>query len=73
MKTFKIEITLKVADSWVADGFDASERLEEIEEQIASILPFAYGHELQVKAKVIYAPSKAVINGLQSGEIEIKN
>jgi len=73
MKTFKIEITLKVADSWIADGFDASERLEEIEEQITSILPFAYGHELEVIAKLISAPSKAVIEALQSGELEIKN
>lgn len=40
MKTWKIEITMKVADSWIADGFNASdlERLEQAEEAFRQML-----------------------------------
>lgn len=65
MKIWKLAITLKIADSWIADGFDASERIEEIEQQIQNLLPFAYEHEFSVKAKVVKAPATAVINKLQ--------
>lgn len=65
MKNWKIEITLKVDDSWVEDGFDASERIEDIQDKIASLLPYAFGHEVIVKAKITQAPAKEVIKKLQ--------
>lgn len=73
MKTWKLSITVKVADSWVADGFNLSERIEEIEEQIANILPFAYGHEVEIKAKITFSPKATTIEALQNGELEIKD
>jgi methyl coenzyme M reductase subunit D len=68
MKTWKIEITLKVDDSWVADGFDASERIEEIEDLMTNMLPYAYEHEVQAKVKILKAPAKEAILKLQGYE-----
>jgi len=65
MKTWKIEVTLKVADNWVEDGFDASERLQQIEQSFADLLPYAYDEEVVVKAKVTSAPERKVIRELQ--------
>jgi hypothetical protein len=65
MKTWKIEINLKVSDNWIEDGFDASERIEEIAEMMQQLLPHAYGHEVQANVKIVKAPSKEVINKLQ--------
>lgn len=65
MKTWKIEITLKVDETWVEDGFDASERLEEIQDKLADLLPYAYGHEFQIIAKIKSAPDKKAIRELQ--------
>ena len=75
MKTWKIEITMKVADSWVADGFNASNenRIEEIKELICGMLPYAYDHEVEVDVKVTKAPEPKVIEQLQNGELEIKD
>lgn len=75
MNTWKIEITLKVTDSWVADGFDASgeARLEQIAELFTELLPYAYSHECVAKAKIISAPTKEKIKGLQSGDLKIKD
>lgn len=73
MKTWKLEITVKVADSWVTDGFDLKERLEQIEEQLTTMLPFAYEHELQIKARIVSAPDRKVIEQLQNGDVNPKD
>lgn len=73
MKNWNININLKVADSWVADGFDAKERLEQIEELLTQLLPYAHDHEFIIKASVRSTPSVKVIHELQSGEAEIKD
>lgn len=74
MKTWTLKIELKIADSWIADGFEIDkERLEVIEEKLSDLLPYAYGHEFKVKATVTKAPDKKAIRDLQSGEVEIKD
>lgn len=75
MKTWKFEITMKVADSWVADGFDASQenRIEEIKEAMQGMLPYAYGHEVLVNVNVTKAPDQKEIEELQNGEAKIKD
>lgn len=65
MKTWKIEIKLKVSDNWIEDGFDASERTQEIADMMQGLLPYAYGNEIQAKVKIIKAPSKEEILKLQ--------
>lgn len=65
MKTWKINVTLKVADTWIEDGFDAAERLEQIQELLSELLPYAYGREFKVEAKITSAPDKKVIEKLQ--------
>lgn len=75
MKQWKIEITMKVADSWIADGFDLVQRIEngELEDHMKSMLPHAYGHEIVIGTKVLSAPDKKVIEGLQNGTVAIKD
>jgi hypothetical protein len=67
MKKFKwkLEITLEVADTWVEDGFDAKERLDDIQESIEHLIPYAYAHEFKVKARVISAPDNKKIREIQ--------
>lgn len=67
-KKWTIEIKLEVADTWIEDGFNAAERLEEIEENLSSLLPYAYGHEFKIIAKVKSAPNPAIIRKLQGYE-----
>lgn len=64
MKKWTVLLTLEVDDSWVADGFDMSERIEDIQEKVQSMLPYAYGHEFEVKATIKSAPSKKAIRAL---------
>lgn len=73
MKHWKLEIKLSVADSWVADGFDAKERIEEIEDTIKGLLPYAYGHEVIVKARLVSIPDPKQIAALQNGDLEAKD
>lgn len=73
MKTWEIKIKLSVADSWIADGFDASERLEDIQDDIKRALPYAHDWEVKVKATITKAPAKKVIEQLQNGELPIKD
>ena len=72
MKSFKFEITMKVADCWIEDGFGAASREDKkkLEEQIAEVikenmLTSAYGHEFEVKVKTIAAPPMPAIAKLQ--------
>lgn len=64
-QTWEIKLKLSVADSWVADGFDAAERLEQIEDLLAELLPYAYGHEFKVKATVTKKPPIEKVKELQ--------
>jgi methyl coenzyme M reductase subunit D len=54
MKTWKIEVKVKVAEIWVDDGFDLEDThwKEYIEEKFKSMIPYAYDHEIQVEVKV---------------------
>lgn len=65
MKTWEIKLTVSVADSWIADGFDMAERLGDLTEQVQSMLPYAYTHEIAVKAKITKAPDAKQIAALQ--------
>ena len=73
MQNWKLEVSLSVADSWVADGFNAKERLDDIVEQIQSILPFAYGHEVKVKVRLTSGPDPKVVKALQNGDLQGKD
>ena len=67
MKTFKLEVTLKVSENWVADGFgfankkEKKEFTEQIEETLQNnLLTYAYGSEFYAKCKVIEAPDMKI-------------
>lgn len=70
MQTFSFNVKMQVADSWVADGFQVKDRIDQIQELIAELLPYAYGHECKVTVKVTGSPSDATITALQNGELE---
>lgn len=75
MKTWEFKIKMSVADSWVMDGFDASQesRIEEIKEAFQGFLPYAYGHEVKVEVNILKAPDPKVIEQLLNGELEPKD
>lgn len=73
MRTWTAKLTVSVADSWVADGFDLKNRIEEMQEMLSAMLPHAYEHELQIKIEIQSSPSEKVIDGLQDGTTEIKD
>lgn len=73
MKTWKLQLTVTVADSWIEDGFNMAERLTDLEEQVQSMLPYAYGNEIQVKATITKAPTAKAIEQLQNGEVQPKD
>ncbi len=60
---WKLEVVIEVAEEWVADGYEP--HAERVERELKQSLPYAYGHELSVKAKVLTAPKKEVIQELQ--------
>lgn len=68
MQTWKLNIEIKVANSWIKDGFDLAERLDEIQESLTGLLPYAYENELRVTVSITKVPSKEVIRKLQAGE-----
>ena len=45
---WKIIMTVSVSDNWIEDGFDMTERKQDIEDSIKSMLPYAYDHEVKV-------------------------
>jgi hypothetical protein len=66
MLKWTIKIDLSVSENWVEDGFDASERVEQIEELLMNdLLPFAHEGEFKVKAKITKAPTQEKIRKLQ--------
>lgn len=73
MKNWKIEGSISIADSWVADGFNLKQRIEEMEELLQSMLPYAEGNEIIVKIKITAAPAQVLIDALQNGETEAKD
>ena len=59
MKTWKLEVTLKVADCWIEDGFDAGSPawITGIQEALEELLPYANpGQEVKAKVKILSAP-----------------
>ena len=67
-KRWEIKITLDVSDNWVADGFDMSDkgRIEELEEAIQGMLPFAYyKQEVKTDIEILATPTKKEIGKLQ--------
>lgn len=70
MQTFSFTVKMKVADSWVADGFQVKDRIEQIQDKISELLPYAYGYECKVTVKITGSPSDATIEALQNGELE---
>ena len=68
-RKFVLRIEMLVDDSWIADGFSCNgKHLENVEEYITGLLPYAYGHEFTVKAKLVSGPDKKIINKLQGYE-----
>lgn len=53
MKLFKLEIWVTVSQNWIEDGFEMSEREDEIKEAFANMLPHAYEHEVKTEIKSI--------------------
>lgn len=49
---WNLTVTLKVAQSWVEDGFDAEKSLDGLREKIREILPYAESHEVFVDVSV---------------------
>ncbi len=70
MQKFSFNVKMQVSDSWVADGFEIKARIEQIEELITGLLPYAYGHECIVKVTVTGSPSPKTILSLQNGDLE---
>ena len=54
-------VELSVDESWIADGFDLTE--ERALEMLNTTIPYAYGHELEVK--IIKSPKTIKIAKLQ--------
>ena len=73
MQTWNLNLKISVADSWVADGFDLSQRIKELEEAVANMLPYAYEGEVIVETKILSAPTKATLQAIQDGTIEAKD
>ncbi len=64
--TFKAEVTIKVAEYWVADGFEikrGGDRLREIIQD--NILTLANDSEKRVKVKMTALPSRKAIRKAQ--------
>jgi len=49
MKTFRVNIEIKVAQCWIEDGFDLSEREQQIIDAFKEMLPYAYDDEMVIK------------------------
>lgn len=68
MNTWKFEVTLQVDDTWVADGFDMSDKhIAAIADAIVNTVHGGYGyaHEATAAIKVRKSPDHATIKELQ--------
>ena len=79
MKTFKLEITLKVADCWIEDGFgphskqDIARFNEQIEEALRyQLLTSATSSEFKVSVKLIDHPDFKSVSELQGYSSTVK-
>lgn len=61
-------VEVSVSKNWIEDGFDLSERREEIEEAVRAMLPYAVSGELGIKVTISSAPKKEDIRAAQNGE-----
>jgi len=52
MKIWKLQINIAVSQNWIDDGFDLKDRIEEIEEKLRDMLPYAYENEMEIKIKI---------------------
>lgn len=74
MRNFIIKVKIRVSDSWIADGFDIKDRVDQLEEELAAeLLPYATRSEIQVKINILSQPDEHIIKGLQDGTIECKD
>jgi hypothetical protein len=69
MKSWDVKITMSVADTWIADGFDLSERIEDIKEQFKDMLPSAYDNEVKVNVVITKKPEPSKIEALRNGTV----
>lgn len=51
-KQWKVEITFRVSNNWVEDGFDLSKRIESIIEFFKGLLPYAFDYETEITVAV---------------------
>lgn len=68
MQKWKLQLDLSVADNWVSDGVDFSDKefRERFEEHIRGFMDYAYYEiEFKVKSKVVSAPDKKKVAELQ--------
>lgn len=72
MKTFKVQVTMKVADMWIEDGFgpafkgDVPRFTEQIEEALRyQLLTSATESEFRVSVKLINHPDFKLVADLQ--------
>jgi hypothetical protein len=66
-RKFVLQIVMSVDDSWIADGFSCNgKHLKNVKEYIQGLLPYAYGHEFNVKVKLISGPDKSILKKLGS-------
>jgi hypothetical protein len=56
MKTYKVEIEMQVAESWIQDGFRLEDKQQLIEDKLGWLLPYAESHEFKVKVTKIIPP-----------------
>lgn len=69
MKTWELKVKLEVGNVWLEDGFDASERIEEINDLLSSLLPHAFGSEFKITTKIIKAPKKEELLKIQGYKV----
>ena len=72
--TWEIKIKLKVADTWVMDGFDLHDEqdIEFLKDILRERLPYAREDEMKIDIKVTKAPKREAIKkeqGYQNKEL----
>jgi len=59
MKTWKFTVTLKVNECWVEDGFNLSNRINELKQYFEEqLIPYATEGEITAEIKITKAPRK---------------
>ena len=66
MKTWKLNVSIKVHEDWVSDGFNVDDRrIDYINELLGQLIPYATPSELVISTKVTKSPSEKEVNELQ--------